>query len=167
MWIHSLLIPSNTFEQFKATREGTHQSYIARQRVTTRRLRRAHLPRWKLPRNALDHSFWTDSGWQRRPEFIDRCREKDYDVTQPGIAVYKHNWKVHRNTVYWSNLRVAQSKGLQFHQARSNAIILHNSLPAKCIDKVVVMKSGEELYSKTFQSSIPPQRVGLKTELEL
>ena len=26
------------------------------------------LPRWKLPRCALDHSMWIDSGWQRRQE---------------------------------------------------------------------------------------------------
>ena len=45
------------------------------------------------------------------------------------FAAYKHNWKMHQNTVYWCNLRVAQSKGLQFYQTRSNAIILYNILP--------------------------------------
>ena len=34
------------------------------------------------------------------PVYIDHYREKDYDETQPKIAVYKHNWKVHQNTVY-------------------------------------------------------------------
>ena len=33
------------------------------------------------------------------PMFIDHYREKDYDVTQPRIAVYKNNWKVHQNSV--------------------------------------------------------------------
>ena len=64
----------------------------------TRRLRRAHLPRWKLPRSALDHSIRIDSGWRRRqeretcgvsPMFNDRHRERDYDVTKPMIAVYR------------------------------------------------------------------------------
>ena len=45
------------------------------------------------------------------PMFMDHYREKDYDVTKPRIAVYKHTWKIHHNTVYWCNLRVAQSKG--------------------------------------------------------
>ena len=93
------------------------------------------------------------------PMFIDHCRERDYDVTKPRIAVYKHNWKTHQNTAYWCVLRVAQSKGLQFYQARSNAIILYNTLRAVCIEKVVIRKSGEELYSKTYQSLIVPKEL--------
>ena len=52
------------------------------------------------------------------PMFIDHLRERDY-VTKPRIAVSKHIWKIHQNTMYWCNLRVAQSKGLQFNQIRS------------------------------------------------
>ena len=37
------------------------------------------------------------------PMYIDRYREKDYDVTKPRTAVYKHNWKVHQNAVCWCN----------------------------------------------------------------
>ena len=92
------------------------------------------------------------------PMFIDHHRERDHDVTKPRIAVYKHNWKVHQNTVCWCNLRVAQSKGLQFYQTRSNAIILHNTSPAMCIEKVVIRKSGEEFCSKTHQSFAVPQK---------
>ena len=80
-------------------------------------------------------------------------------MTKPRIAVCKQNWKIHQNTVYWSNLRVAQSKGLQFYQTRSNAIILYNTLPTVCIEKVVTRKSGEELCSKTYQSPTLPQRI--------
>ena len=54
---------------------------------------------------------------------------------------------------------------MQFHQTRSNAIILYNTLPAMRIEKVVIMKSGEELYGKTYQSLIAPQRVVLKPNL--
>ena len=79
--------------------------------------------------------------------FIDHYREKDYEVTKPRIAVYKHKWKIHQNTVYWCHLTVGQSKGLQFYHTRSNAIILYNTLSAMCIEKVVVRKSGEELYT--------------------
>ena len=62
-------------------------------------------------------------------------------------------------------MSVPQSKGLHFCQTRSNAIILYNTLPALCTEKVVVMKSGEELHSKTYQSPIAPQRVVLKPNL--
>ena len=99
------------------------------------------------------------------PMFIDHCRERDYDVTKPRIAVYKHNWKIHQNTVYWLNVRVAQSKGLQFYQTWSNAIILYNTLPAVCIGKVVIRKSGEELHKKCIQSPIAPQRIVPKPNL--
>ena len=47
----------------------------------------------------------------------------------PELQCTKNSWKVHQNTVYWCNLRVAQRKVLQFYQARSNAIILYNTLP--------------------------------------
>ena len=30
------------------------------------------------------------------PMFIDHFRERDYDVTKPRIAVYKHKWKIHQ-----------------------------------------------------------------------
>ena len=116
----------------------------------------------------------TRSRWQRHrerhavffaavnPMYIDHYREKDYDVTKPRLAVYKHHWKIHPNTVYWCNLRVAQSKELQIYQTRSNAIILYNTLPATCIEKVVVRKSGEELYNEAYQSPVVPQRNVLK-----
>ena len=93
------------------------------------------------------------------PMFIDHYREKDYDMTQPRIAVNKkqlENASKYSILVY---LRVAQSKGLLFDQTRSNAIILYNTLPAMCIEKVVARKSGEDLYSKTYQSPVAPQRV--------
>ena len=93
------------------------------------------------------------------PMCMGHYREQEYDMTQPRIAVYKHDWNVHQNTVYWCNLRVAQNKGLQSYQTRSNAIILYNTLSAMCIEKVVIRKSGEELYRKMYQSPITPQRL--------
>ena len=95
--------------------------------------------------------------------YIDHYRERDYDVTKPRIGVYIG--KMYQNTVYWCNLRVAQSKGLQFHQTRSNGIIFYNTLPAMCIENVVYMKSGEESSSKTYQSPVVFQRIVLKPNL--
>ena len=95
----------------------------------------------------------------------DQHKEVEYNLDKSRIAVCKNTWKIHPNTVYWCNLSVAQSKGLQFYETRSNAIIYYNILPAMCIEKVVVVKSGEELYSKTYQSLTEPQRIVLKPNL--
>ena len=75
-----------------------------------------------------------------------------HDVTEPRVAVYKTSWRIHQNTVYCINLRDAQKKGLTLYQTKSNAIILHNTLPAACIEKVVVMNSEEVLYHKIYES---------------
>ena len=75
------------------------------------------------------------------PMRVDQHKEVEYDLTKPRVAVFKNNWKVHQNTVYWCNLKVAQKKGLQFYQTRSNAIVFYNTLFAICIEKVVFMKS--------------------------
>ena len=45
--------------------------------------------------------------------------EVQYDLGKPLIAVYKNTWRIHQNTVYWCNLKLAQRKGLQFYQTRS------------------------------------------------
>ena len=80
---------------------GTCWSYIARQRVGTRRLRRAHLSRWKLSRLTFYHPVWIDSGWEKlqerhavfftavNPLFVDQHKDVEYDLTNPRIAVYK------------------------------------------------------------------------------
>ena len=71
------------------------------------------------------------------------------DLTQPRLAWYKQKtWKRHQDTVYWVDIQLAQRKGLKFHQTRSNAIILYDTLPAYCILKVVVMKAEEITYKK-------------------
>ena len=48
-----------------------------------------------------------------------------------------HNTWRHQNAVYWVDINLALRKGLKFYQTRSNAIILHETLPAYCIPKVV------------------------------
>ena len=62
-WYH-LVLSSNSRPLWRKT----HWSYMARQRVVAERLRREHLPRWKLPRSALDHPSRIDSRWERRQE---------------------------------------------------------------------------------------------------
>ena len=44
-------------------------------------------------------------------------------------------------------------------------MILHSTIPAVCIDKVVVMNSGEELFNKVYESPRSPRRIVLKPAL--
>ena len=83
--------------------------------------------------------------------------EVQYDLDKPRVGVYTNTWKSHHHTVYWCNLRLAQRKGLQFYQTRSHAITLSSALLAICIEKVVCMKTGTELYCKVCQSPRLPR----------
>ena len=53
-------------------------------------------------------------------------------------------------------------KGLKFYQTRSNAIILHETLPAYCIPNVVTMETGEVIFEKVYMSPRPPPKISLK-----
>ena len=65
-------------------------------------------------------------------------------------------------TVYWVDMNLALRKGLKFYQTRSNAIILHETLPAYCIPKVVRMETGEVIHEKVYASPRPPPKISLK-----
>ena len=82
-----------------------------------------------------------------------------YDLDKARIAVYKNVGKVHQNAVYWCNLNLPHRRGLQFRQTRSHAIVLFDTLPAICTEKVVYMKTEEELYSKVHKSPRIPRIV--------
>ena len=73
-------------------------------------------------------------------------------------------WKKYQNTVYWVDIILALKKGLKFDQVRSNASILHETLPAYCIPKVIRMETGEVSYEKVFMSPRPPPKISLKHE---
>ena len=62
-------------------------------------------------------------------------------------------------------MRVAQSQRIALPSDAIKRDRIYKTLPAMCIEKVVIMKSGAELYSKTYQSPIAPQRVVLKPKL--
>ena len=84
---------------------------------------------------------------------------QELDLTEPRLALYKQNWKRHKDTVYWVDIQLAQRKGLMFYQTRCNAIILYDTLPAHCISNVVVMESGEIIYEKLYVSPRPPPTI--------
>ena len=85
------------------------------------------------------------------------------DLNEPRHAQYMHKaWKKHQITVYWVDINLALKKGLKFYHTRSNAIILHETLPAYCIPKVVRMEIGEVIYEKVYASPSPPPKISLK-----
>ena len=82
------------------------------------------------------------------------------DLKAPRHAQYMQTaWKKHQNTVYWVDIRLAQKKGLKFCQTRSNAFILHETLPAYCIPKAIKMETGEVKDEKVFASPRPPPKI--------
>ena len=93
---------------------------------------------------------------------------KDLDVIDlnvPRRAQYLHKaWKRHQDAVYWVDINLAIEKGLKFYQTRPNAFILHETLPACCIPKVVRMETGEVIYEKVYMSPRPPAKISLKHE---
>ena len=85
------------------------------------------------------------------------------DLNAPRHAQYmQKSWKRHQDAVFWVDLNLAQKKGLKFYPTRSNAIILHETLPAYCIPKVVRMETGEVIYEEVFASPRPPPKISLK-----
>ena len=85
------------------------------------------------------------------------------DLEAPRFAQYMHkSWKKHQNTVFWFDINHALKKGFKFHQTRSNAIILHETLPAFCIPKVVRMETEEVINEKVYASPRPPPKSSLK-----
>ena len=82
------------------------------------------------------------------------------DLEEPRLAQYVHKtWKKHQNTVYWVDIILALKKGLKFYQTRLNAIILHETLPACCIPKAIMMETGEVTYEKVYASPRPPPKI--------
>ena len=99
------------------------------------------------------------------PMFVHQHKQRKYDIAKPRIAMDKQNWEIHQNTAYWANMMVAQRKGLTFYQTRSNAIIFHSTSFAVCVEKVVAMHSGEELFNKLYEYLRLPHRIVLKPAL--
>ena len=67
-----------------------------------------------------------------------------------------------RTQCIWVDINLALRKGLKFYQTRSNAIILHDTLPAYCIPKAIRMETGEVIYETVYMSPRPPPKISLK-----
>ena len=70
----------------------------------------------------------------------------EIDLNAPRLAWYKKKVEKTSKHVVLGRHNLALKKGLKFDQTRSNAIILHETLPAYCIPKVVMMETGEIIY---------------------
>ena len=89
------------------------------------------------------------------------------DLNVPRHAQYLHNaWKRHQDAVYWVDINLAIKKGLTFYQTRANAIILHETLPAYCIPKVVRMKNWRSLIRKSIHVTSASAKDLLETRME-
>ena len=73
----------------------------------------------------------------------------------------KSTWKVSQDAVYWINWWNAQEKGLQLWQKWSRAIILHDSVPADCIEKVVCLQGDKTVYQR-IPTPRPAPKIVLK-----
>ena len=51
---------------------------------------------------------------------------------------------------------------MKFYQTRSNAIILHETLPSYCIPQVVRIETGKVTHEKVYMSPPPPPKISLK-----
>ena len=81
----------------------------------------------------------------------DHTDPRELDLTKPRLCIVQaEEVERHQDTVYWVDTQLAQRKGLKFYQTRSNAVILHNTLPAYCVSRVVVMNSEEKSYTRRF-----------------
>ena len=95
--------------------------------------------------------------------YIGHYRERDHDVTKPRIVVYNPKWKTHQTTVYWCNLRVAHSKGLQFYQTRSSFTTLY----LRCVSKTWWSGSQEKNLQQNVSVSCCTAKICTEAELEL
>ena len=82
------------------------------------------------------------------------------DLSKAIIAPYKNTWKHFQDTVFWCNLKLAQQRGLQFYQTRSNAVLFYDTLPAEFIEKAICTKTKDQLYQR--ESVILRPRVVLR-----
>ena len=71
-------------------------------------------------------------------------------------------WKNTQDAAYWINFVRAQDKGLRFWQTRSQAEIVHNSVPTDCIDKVIPQK-GERTLFERLSTPRPAPKIVIKS----
>ena len=157
----------------KSFRTQSHWSYFTRQCHYTRRFPQVHWSMSDVQSIYIPSSIrdWYPGGQilsNRQTVFflpVDPMNKehKDPDTIDlgvPRLAQYMHKaWKKHQNNVYWVDINLAQKKDWS---SLRHATILHETLPAYCIPKVVRMETGEVIYEKVFASPRPRPKISLK-----
>ena len=73
--------------------------------------------------------------------------EPSEDCSRPRKVHCHSHWRNDQNAVYWVELSRAQDLGLQFGQTKSNVIMVHQSVPFRCTDRVV--RADSEAWTKS------------------
>ena len=89
-------------------------------------------------------------------------QEEQRDRTKPRHTAYKHSWTISQDAIFWVDICRAQKMGLKFFQIRSNAIILHDTLPPICIERVVFRRNHEILKTRISKSPVLLRRLPSK-----
>ena len=100
--------------------------------------------------------------------FVDNPDEEEPsdDLSKPRKVHYHSKWRPRQAAVFWIHLARAQEKGLQFWQTRSHAVIVHDSVPADCIEKVVCQKAYRTSYER-LSTPRPAPMIVLKSAWQL
>ena len=89
-------------------------------------------------------------------------RDKDHEDPEYIDFSVPRRAKYVQDAVFWVDIDLAIEEGLTFYQTRSNAIIIQGTLPAYCIPKVVILKTGEVWDEKSYVSPRPPPKISLR-----
>ena len=172
-FIRSNLVPPSSSSSF---RTQSHWSCFTWQCCYSEQILPVHLHCRMCNQFAFHNQFWIDTGrlkFELQTEYsfwpvdpLDK-EHKDPDTIELNAPRHahtciKHGRNIRIRSVYWVDINLALKKGLKFYQTRSNAIILHETLPAYCIPKVVWMETGEVIYEKVYASPRPPPKISLK-----
>ena len=82
--------------------------------------------------------------------------QEEIDLTKPRHAAYQQKWRISQDAVFWVEIGRAQRMELRFFKTRANAIIIHNTHPSMCIERVVSRKTEEILYTRTKSPRLAP-----------
>ena len=150
-------------------RWGNTQTEINRSCADSMQLKSIYLPQVLRVVNVWSHEkvSWQEESKVKKEDHIifftllasfgsdahEREEPSDY-YSKPRKVPYEGHWRGDQNAVFWVKLSRAQDLGLQFWQTKSNAIIVHQSVPHQCIERVV----GDDGGRIIFQRILTPKR---------
>ena len=79
--------------------------------------------------------------------------ESSEDCSKPRKVHHQSRWRREQNAENWVRLSRAQDHGLQFWQTKSNAIIVSQSAPNHCIERVVSDNGGRILFQRVLTNT--------------